>query len=96
MAKEIYIKRAHSLAMDEALVRAKALVAELAEQYSLSLEWSGNVGSIKHGVTGVTGGIEILKDVVVVHVNLSFLFRALKSMIETKIHEALDRELGPV
>lgn len=96
MAKEIYIKRDHSLELDEALKRAKALVAELADEYSLSQEWEGTVGSIKHGLTGVTGGVEIFKDAVVVHVSLSFFYSAFKGMIEVKIHEALDRELGRV
>lgn len=96
MAKEIYIKRAHALALDEAVKRAQALVAKLADEYSLSHKWAGPVGSIKHGMTGVTGGIEIFKDAVVVHVDLSFFYRTFKGLIESKIHEALGQELGPV
>ncbi|MFP3515836.1 polyhydroxyalkanoic acid system family protein [Pseudomonas sp. SIMBA_077] len=96
MAKEIYIKRTHALALDEAIKRAQSLVAKLADQYSLSHEWGGPVGKIKHGLTGVTGGIEIFKDAVVVHVDLSFFYRTFKGLIESKIHEALDQELGPV
>lgn len=93
MAQEISITRFHALGLELAMDKARALVTDLSQQYGLKHQWSGNNASLKHGLTGITGQLKVAEDELRVYVDLNFLQRALKGLIEAEINKVLDSAL---
>jgi len=91
---DIKITREHNLGLDKALASARALVDGLAEQYGLTTYWSDTGVTVKHGLTGITGTLEVTDKTVTVIVELSFLQSAFKGVIESTINSVLAKELG--
>ena len=90
----VKITREHNLGLDKALASARALVDGLAEQYGLTTYWSDTGVTVKHGLTGITGTLEVTDKTVTVIVELSFLQSAFKGVIESTINSVLAKELG--
>ena len=90
----VKITREHNLGLDKALASARALVDGLAEQYGLTTYWSDTGVTVKHGLTGITGTLEVTDKVVTVFVELNFLQSAFKGVIESTINSVLAKELG--
>ena len=90
----VKITREHNLGIAQAMIRARGLVDGLAEQYGLKTSWSNTGVTVKHGLTGITGTLEVTDKVVTVFVELNFLQSAFKGVIESTINSVLAKELG--
>ena len=89
----VKITREHNLGIAQAMIRARGLVDGLAEQYGLKTYWSDKGVTVKHGMTGITGTLEVSEKSVTVFVELSFLQSAFKGVIESTINSILAKEL---
>lgn len=90
----IEITRSHRLGYERAMQVARVLVVDLARKYNLSYEWSGSRAVVKHGGTGIKGALEISAESVAVFVKLNFLQSVFKRVIESTVHDVLNKELG--
>ena len=89
----VKITREHNLGLDKALAHARGLVEGLAEKYGLKTSWSDKGVTVKHGMTGITGTLEVSEKTVTVIVELNFLQSAFKGVIESTINSILAKEL---
>lgn len=69
----IKVSQSHSLSKDDAKTRM-AVFEEQLSKYGVKLDWSGFKAKIKG--TGVSGGAEILDDLVSITIKLGFLAKA--------------------
>lgn len=69
----IKVSQAHSLSKDDAKGRMDVFEQQLGK-YGVKLVWSGFTGVIKG--TGVSGGAEVLDDLVSITIKLGFLAKA--------------------
>lgn len=93
----IDIRRQHSLNKDDAKMRAEELAKSMQDKLGIRWQWQGDVidfdapsGSAK----GATGKVTVDAASVRVEIDLPFLLRAVKGMIESKVNEKLDTLLG--
>ena len=83
----ISVGRAHNLGEQEALERAKQLVADFAGRLKADVTWNGTNASFKG--TGFSGAAKVTPDRVAVDVDLGMLLRPMKGKIESRLEEAL-------
>jgi len=69
----IKVSQAHSLSKDDAKNRLDVFEQSLAK-YGVKLDWSGFKAAIKG--TGVSGGAEVLDDLVSITIKLGFIAKA--------------------
>lgn len=89
----IEMEKKHNLGKDVARQRAEDLAVKLKEKMSLDWRWNGDVIDFdaKTGSAKGTKGKVIVSDTSLrVEVDLPFLLRPLKGMVESKIQEKLD------
>ena len=83
----IDIKRAHSMAADEARQLANDLAMDLAEEFSIEYGWEDDVLYFER--TGVHGQINVDKNHIHIQAQLGFLLAFLKPRIEEEIESVL-------
>ncbi len=92
----IDIRRAHTLAKDEAKRRAEDLAKSMDEKLGLTWRWEGDhirFEAPSGAAKGTTGTVEVTDSVVRVQIDLPFLLRVLKGKVESKVNEKLDQVL---
>ena len=89
----IDIRRSHTLDKEEARRRAEALAKGMVDKLGIRWSWDGDqirfdvpAGAAK----GATGTVSVDSSEVRVQVDLPFLLRAVKGMVEGKINQKLD------
>jgi putative polyhydroxyalkanoate system protein len=93
----IDIRRSHTLDKDEAKKRAEQLATGMQEKLGIRWHWEGDKirFDAPGGVAkGATGQVSVDSSQVRVEVDLPFLLRAVKGMVEGKINEKLDTVIG--
>jgi putative polyhydroxyalkanoate system protein len=89
----IDIRRVHTLDKDEAKRRAEALAKGMEEKLGIRWHWDGDrirFDAPSGLAKGATGTVHVeLKDVRV-EIDLPFLLRPTKGMVESKINQKLD------
>jgi putative polyhydroxyalkanoate system protein len=93
----IDIRRAHTLDPEEAKRRAEQLAKGMQEKLGIRWRWEGNqikFDAPSGAAKGATGQVSVDASNVRVEVDLPFLLRAVKGMVEGKINEKLDALLG--
>ena len=90
---DIDVHRVHNLGIEAARVAADRMAGDLGRKFGLRGTWEGNVLHFER--PGVTGTLSITGKDLHLAVSLGFLLRALKSSIESAVHQELD-ELFPV
>lgn len=88
----ISVERNHGLAQQEALERAKKLVADFAGRLKADVTWNGNDATFKG--TGFKGGAKVTDDRVAIDVDLGMLLRPMKSKIESRLKEELQTQFA--
>lgn len=93
----IDIRRSHKLEKEEAKKRAAELAASMEAKLGIRWQWEGD--NIKFdapsgAAKGSTGKVTVDGSQVRVEVDLPFLLRAMKGMVEGRINEKLDALLG--
>jgi putative polyhydroxyalkanoate system protein len=93
----IDIRRAHTLDKDEAKKRAEALAKSLEEKMGIRWHWDGDrirFDAPGGMAKGSSGSVYVDPKDVRVEVDLPFLLRPAKGMVESKISQKLDELLG--
>jgi putative polyhydroxyalkanoate system protein len=93
----IDIRRSHTLPIEDAKKRAEDLAKSMQEKLGIRWRWEGD--NIKFdapsgAAKGATGQVSVDASQVRVEVDLPFLLRAVKGMVEGKINEKLDQVIG--
>jgi putative polyhydroxyalkanoate system protein len=89
----IDISRPHSLGTDTAKVRAEELAKSMESKLGIRWRWDGNdikFDAPSGAAKGATGSVNVDASKVRVQVDLPFLLRPMKGMVESKINEKLD------
>lgn len=89
----IDISRSHTLDKDEAKKRAESLAKGMEEKLGIRWQWDGDqirFDAPSGAAKGATGTVAVDPTTVRVQVDLPFMLRAVKGMIESKITEKLD------
>jgi putative polyhydroxyalkanoate system protein len=92
----IDIRRAHTLAKDEARRRAEDLAKSMVDKLGLNWRWEGDhirFEAPSGAAKGTTGTVEVTDSLVRVQIDLPFLLRVLKGKVESKVKEKLDQVL---
>ncbi len=90
---KISISRAHNLSIEDAKVKAVKICAQMQEKHGLQGEWA-SATRYEFKRTGAKGVLEVGQGKVSVEVNLSMLLSALKSKVEQKLRDGLEKEFG--
>jgi putative polyhydroxyalkanoate system protein len=93
----IDISRSHTLDKDEAKKRAEELAKGMQEKLGIRWHWEGDkirFDAPSGAAKGATGQVSVDPSKVRVEVDLPFLLRAVKGMVEGKIKEKLDTIIG--
>ena len=88
----IDITKPHTHGKESARKAAEDIAGKMKEKLELEWAWSGDTINFeaKHGVAkGVKGTVEVTDTVIRVVVDLPFMLRPLKGMIEGKIQDGL-------
>ncbi|GAC1352798.1 MAG: polyhydroxyalkanoic acid system family protein [Polyangiales bacterium] len=89
----IEIRKQHTLSKDDARKKAEELADKMKDKLSMEWTWSGDsiVFEAKSGAAkGSKGHVDVSDSEIGVFVDLPFLLRPLKGMVESKIKEKLD------
>lgn len=88
----IEIRKQHTLGKDGARSKAEQIANKMKEKLSIEWAWAGDSIQFeaKHGAAkGAKGSVDVTDTQIAVNVDLPFLLRPLKGMIESKIQENL-------
>jgi putative polyhydroxyalkanoate system protein len=93
----IDISRAHSLPMDSARERAEVLASEFQEKLGINWRWDGDAIRFQADsgkAKGAKGAVLVTTSAVRVEIDLPFLLRAFKGVVEGKVRARLDTLVG--
>ncbi len=88
---DIQIKRGHKLGLEEARSAAEEIAENLKERLKVVTHWEGEHLRFKR--SGAEGYLWVTKDIIEISINLGLMFKPMKSLIEGKVVEFLDRKL---
>ena len=93
----IDIKRNHTLGLEAAKTKAAELADGMKEKLGIVWRWEGNL--IKFDAPsgmakGATGQVTVSDTSIRVEIDLPFLLRPMKGMVEGKVTEKLDRAVA--
>ena len=89
----IEMEKKHNLGKDEAKKKAEELADKMKEKLGITWEWSGdriNFEAKSGAAKGSKGHVAVTDSAIRVEVDLPFMLRPLKGMVEGKIKEKLD------
>jgi putative polyhydroxyalkanoate system protein len=94
----IDLRRKHTMTRDQTRAKAEELARGMEEKLGIRWRWEGD--SIRFdtpaGVAkGTSGQVDVSDAEVRVQIDLPFLLRAIKGMVEGKVKERLDVIVGP-
>ena len=94
----IDMRRKHSLSRDNTRAKAEELARSMQEKLGIRWRWEGD--SIKFDTPegtakGTSGQVNVSDTEVRVQIDLPFLLRPLKGMVEVRVKEKLDTVIGP-
>ena len=93
----IDIRRQHTLSKDEAKKRAEELARGMEQKLGIRWKWAGDnieFDAPSGAAKGATGKVTVEASAVRVEIDLPFLLRAMKGMVESKVTEKLDTVMG--
>jgi putative polyhydroxyalkanoate system protein len=93
----IDISRKHTLDKEEARKRSEQLAKSMEEKLGIRWHWEGDkikFDAPSGAAKGATGTVHVDPTAVRVEVDLPFLLRAVKGMVEGKINDKLDTLIG--
>jgi putative polyhydroxyalkanoate system protein len=89
----IDITRDHKLPLDDAKKKAEELAKGMADKFGIEWKWDGNTirfDAPSGKAKGTKGEVAVTDKTVRVAIDLPFLLRAIKGVIEDKVKEKLD------
>jgi putative polyhydroxyalkanoate system protein len=93
----IDIRHPHQLPKEEARAKAEELARGMEQKLGIRWHWEQDqiAFDVPSGAAkGTSGKVAVLPGEVRVEIDLPFLLRAMKGMVETKVRERLVRALG--
>jgi len=93
----IDIRRSHALDKDEARTRAESLAKGMEQKLGIRWQWEGDkirFDAPSGAAKGSTGAVHVDPTAIRVEVDLPFMLRPVKGMVESKINEKLDTLIG--
>lgn len=93
----IDIRRSHQLSKELAREKAEDLARNMQERLGIEWRWSGDrieFDAPRGTAKGATGQVEVSASEVRVQIDLPFLLRPMKGMVESKVREKLEKALG--
>lgn len=93
----IDIKKSHSLSKDTARTRAEDLAKGMQEKMGIQWRWEGDrikFDAPSGAAKGTTGQVSVSDSDVRVEIDLPFLLRAMKGMIEGRVNDQLNKVLA--
>lgn len=93
----IDIRRPHKLSKDAAREKAEGLARTMEEKIGVKWRWDRDVITFdvpSGAAKGTSGKVSVSDNEVHVAIDLPFLLRPMKGMVETKVKERLERALG--
>lgn len=93
----IDIRRAHTLSLDDAKSKAEDLAKRMQEKLGIRWQWAGDritFDAPSGKAKGATGSVSVSTSEVRVEIDLPFLLRPLKGLVEGKVKEKLDQAIG--
>jgi putative polyhydroxyalkanoate system protein len=94
----IDIRRTHLLSNDEAKVKAEELARSMEQKLGIRWRWEGSFikfDAPSGKAKGATGVVTIATQEVRVEIDLPFLLKPLRGMVEGRVKDKLDTLLGP-
>src|SRR4051812_47535541 len=94
----IDIRRSHQLTPDVTRIKAEELANGMKDKLGIRWQWEGAVikfDAPSGKAKGATGTVTIAGQEVRVEIDLPFLLRPLKGMVEGKVNDKLEALLGP-
>ena len=94
----IDIRRTHQLSLDDAKVKAEELARSMEAKLGIRWTWAGSnitFDTPSGKAKGANGTVTISTSEVRVEIDLPFILRPLKGMVEGKVRDKLDGLLGP-
>ncbi len=92
----IDVRRAHTLAKEEARKRAEDLARSMQQRFDLEWKWDGDrivFDAPRGAAKGTKGSVNVTDRDVHVQIDLPLLLRMLKGTVESKVNEKLDQLL---
>src|SRR4051812_16271056 len=86
---DISITKKHKLSPKKAKAAAQKIADKIAEQYSISSEWQGDILTFRR--IGVSGTLELHPSEAKLEITLGFLFKAFSANIEEQIHKNMEK-----
>jgi putative polyhydroxyalkanoate system protein len=93
----IDIKRTHNLGLDSAKQKAEELANGMKEKLGISWRWDGNnirFDAPSGMAKGASGQVTVEASAIRVEIDLPFMLRPMKGMVESKVKEKLDKAIG--
>lgn len=93
----IDIRRSHQLSKEAARAKAEDLARSMQERLGIQWRWAGDrieFDAPSGAAKGATGQVEVGVSEVRVQIDLPFLMRPMKGMVESKVREKLEKALG--
>ncbi|MEJ7727759.1 MAG: polyhydroxyalkanoic acid system family protein [Polyangiaceae bacterium] len=93
----IDIRRSHSLSTEEAKKKAEQLARDLEGSIGIKWQWEGDrirFEALSGAAKGAKGTVSVEATSVAVAIDLPFLLRPMKGMVEGKVNKKLDAMLG--
>ena len=88
---DIQIKRSHKLGLDEARSAAEEIAESLKERLQTIYHWDGEHLRFKR--SGANGYLHVTADIIEISISLGLMFKPLRTVIEGKVVEFLDKKL---
>ena len=88
---DIQIRRHHKLGLEEARRAAEEIAENLKERLKAAYHWDGEHLRFKR--RGAEGYLWVTDDVIEINIKLGLMLRPMKSLIEGKVVDFLDRKL---
>jgi putative polyhydroxyalkanoate system protein len=93
----IRILRSHRLPLDVARARAEELARRIEHRLAVSWRWEGErmrLSAPPGPASGARGVVHVTPEQVQIEIDLPLVLRPMKSVLEGKLHDKLDRLLG--
>ena len=93
----IDIRHPHALTHEAARAKAEDLARDMKERMGIDWKWEGDhirFDAPSGTAKGTTGSVEVTTAEVRVQIDLPFMLRPMKGMVESKVRDKLGRILG--
>jgi putative polyhydroxyalkanoate system protein len=94
----IDMRRKHTMTREQTRAKAEELAKGMVEKLGIRWRWEGDAikfDTPSGAAKGVTGEVAVSDTEVRVQIDLPFLLRAIKGVVEGKVKEKLDQIVGP-